>query len=89
MSTEALIMHTEQVIDQYVRAAYTRGFTHISDPAGENAARRVEDEAWRNLLEASAIIKQPNDMMFHALHLATLACIDAQRTALAAMKGAA
>lgn len=82
-------MTTEACIDQYVQASYTRGLVHIIDPAAENAARKAEDEAWRKVIAASALIREPNDMVFRALHLATKACIDAQRAALAAMKGAA
>lgn len=79
--------------DVYVEAAAARGRANAT--GGEGRAHRAEDEAWDRFLRASdqlaaaGHIKLANEIRLHAITAAHYASVDARRTALAAMKGAA
>lgn len=77
----------------YIQAAAARGRA-VATGTAEGRAHRAEDEAWDRFLRATdqlAIthIKLANEIRLHAITAAHYAAVEAQRTALAAMKGAA
>lgn len=80
--------------DVYIQAAATRGRA-VATGDGESRAHRAEGEAWDRFLRASdqlaatGLIKLANEIRLHAVTAAHSASVDAQRTALAATKGAA